>query len=575
MSLNSITLGGKTVLFSELPAPMNFFELRVGAATYGWGRFLLSRADYDALIATDTGSGTGLHDLKFGDGSTTALLTIKVWLGRANPIQTDINSAAKDIVSVDVFDRRVIPVGSTAISGKSSINRQVAGFTTFTNGTIIYETGTTNAGTAWTWADLCSTFLSHYTIDISNASFPTYDPRNLERQSNNDQQLLDEICAKTVHVAAYTPSNDRFTIYPPGNASNANATLLANAVKVAGGTIGRNDKKLIPRTIFYSVDFPYVYPPFHGTGNATDRRRWTVADLTSTETRATGASQTVFVNDYVAYRGDLSNSQPYNQTELVAVAHDLCSRLRARDHLALSDVTYAGIVPFQLDGEIQAILWTSGKAGATTRIRKNHSDSFMGDRPDPYHRSGSFKGTGASVGDTDFAGYTRTVTPPQSIVVPVSVGTSRADPGWYNGKVKTITAFDQTAAPNDLLDQDCYIYDPYSTDGAWNSGNIPSIGLAAGFIVGYASDKKPCVWLIPTDGPTGFGNTTSVPYSNWRAGTGIATLPVFTGFTNTDNGDGTNTVVIKSVVASLDSHGRVFATTPEATLFSFTFKNSP
>ncbi len=357
--MNTITLGGKTVYDPPIDVGwVNHFTMHSGAARYGVGRFCMLRGDYDA-IANDVVTVQLVMKADQGTG-----LTLTVVLAGAVPLSTAVGtSTAGDMVEVIVFDQRARQLSAAS----KAYNVQVDGFPVAGDDNRRYYPSTLLGGTtAWPWSGVISDMgLGSGQV---KGTLPSWTPRNLIFDAVAQNRSLDDVAARLFMICGYDHQNNQVLLYDPGQQATGQAAMLTRAepTRIGGRQTARNLNRLPGE---YLVNFR-AYSP-------TSPDPYAARAYTSSQSNDVGDgsyTQPLPVGEYVAaVAGD--GSFPESST-LDSVAADMASRALAMQRLIPDEREFAGIWPFQPDGQVRGIRWISDRRGARTIVRMNNDQDF-------------------------------------------------------------------------------------------------------------------------------------------------------------------------------------------------------
>jgi hypothetical protein len=333
----------------------NWFWCPAGAGASGYGKFLLLRKDYDALV----GSGDGTTDLQLSSTDTPGV-KIKVVICGFEPVVTSVESTrSNDMVAVFVRDRRCRMAGRL----RKAFNVQKDGFP---GGATLAATdcypSTLNSSALWTWAQVASNSAISVLGGVTLPFTPAYKPRNLIYDNVPIGRIVDDVAARLYIVVGYDHQTNKFSFEEPGVSAAANTTQGTAAANflIDGQTSSQAPKRLPGKIV---VTFP------GSESGASDpyasARRLYEKSVTNTAGSA-DVEEALHVGEYVALR---SGSSWTNQTELDTAATQIASRYLAMLKQTSGDQRYAGIWPFRPDGKIGGVFWNSGPSHGPESLR--------------------------------------------------------------------------------------------------------------------------------------------------------------------------------------------------------------
>lgn len=387
-----ITIGGKMVQDQPLsmPAGINFFEMTTGAAKYGYGKFLLKREDYDALVGNagdesaqtsdpcggSGGSGGGSGGSGSGgdcvgpfvllmqdDADANQRVQFNVIIAGAIPYSTPVSShddTTKDMSAVLVYDMRCKqydPKGAT-------YNVQVQDFAfTFDNQVIFYP-ASLNASAEYTWDQVVADFGM-----IVQATLPAWKPRNLIWDGVSLARIKDDIAGQLFMVMGWNWTTEVSTAYAPTFMEAVNSTLIGQIEprRIAGHPTGRDNCRLPGR---FEVTFKTV-----GGGDQADPDSRTYTNIQFPGNGDANASCALHVGEYI---GTYRSGTLLNQGELNSVACDIAARAWAFISAPIDEYQFAGIWPFFPDGAIRKIRWDNRPSpyGSKTSLSINNDKDY-------------------------------------------------------------------------------------------------------------------------------------------------------------------------------------------------------
>jgi hypothetical protein len=379
--MNTITLTSKETV-SPLTKPVwdeaipgvyvpNSFEMPGGASTWGRGRFLMLKADYDELFPEGGGRGTlTMTDVTTGTKTYKGSISLEIVAAGYRHVAASTTTAAKvntdHLIEAVVYDLR---------STKLYEGGPTLGFNVVdpTDGT--HYTSTQDVGVDWTWTGLVQDALgaSFYALDIA----PTWTPENLIFDGATTARAIDMLAAILQRVVGFdwtTGDATGITIFEPESSTALNDPLLARAeadYRIGGG-ISKKAEYRAPSTInfmFRVLPTDQYFPdPFVST------QRWYTKSVFTGISGAVGSSIMPLIVPNVAL---FTSGALTNTAALDAIAAELATQIIAEYEAEIEEVTYAGLWPFTPDGLIRNILWISDRKGARTVIQKNHSTPYL------------------------------------------------------------------------------------------------------------------------------------------------------------------------------------------------------
>jgi hypothetical protein len=185
----------------------------------GEGKILLTKADLDALTLTADAS------LVFEDDGGRRLTLQKITLLRAKCLTPGHRDDARAVYLCDIADRRHF-LAQTPIDRAFNLKNSDGSD---------YLSGSTNAGTAWTWAEV----LSEMWAALDAGAVPTLPftpdgtPENLRYYGGNAWASLNDVLDRLACAVKYDPVADTFTFVRLGDtAATVAAALTADLAKL-------------------------------------------------------------------------------------------------------------------------------------------------------------------------------------------------------------------------------------------------------------------------------------------------------------------------------------------------------
>ena len=189
----------------------NLFRTQPGRVP-GRGQFLLMKSDLDSLTLTTD------HTLTFADDGNTLTIQRLTIVGAECVVPGAPNDPSR-VYLVDVVDRRWHLARVPINLGYNLTDR---------TGTGTYLTGTTNSGTAWTWATLVANLLSTLGISAGSLPFtPHGTPENFEFWGYSAWYALNDILDRIACTIDYDHTTDTFRLVRVGSPSAGDSTALA------------------------------------------------------------------------------------------------------------------------------------------------------------------------------------------------------------------------------------------------------------------------------------------------------------------------------------------------------------
>jgi hypothetical protein len=375
--MNESTLGGLPILDPPeryLGHSVNSFTMHSGAARIGVGNFLLSRKDYNKLIADSVDSGDTSATLILTSDTTKLKVQMLVELAGAMPFSAAMGTHYEadqdsDVLEVFVFDERSRLFGPV----EKAYNVQKAGFTynADTGKPDFYASTLISTDTPWKWTSVITDLIPGIDRDFfPNA--PTWQPRNLIFDQLHFARAVDDIAARIFFVVGFDWTKQgtaSLRMFKPGEAWNSNLAMEGVQDAWIGGHRADPNRDRLPgkfRCVFKAADQDNPDDPFATrsyTKDITDPGGFGDPSYT----------QVLHIGEYVAVR---SSGAWKEQAILDAVAADMAKRAFRALQAPIEEVTFAGIWPFKPDGLIRGIRWTSDRKGARTTVRYNNDRDF-------------------------------------------------------------------------------------------------------------------------------------------------------------------------------------------------------
>ena len=380
MAAPTLTLGGKTVWSIPGDPAVNYFYSRTGASNYGYGFFMLTRADFMALLGGSTNTVILEMTGSYGPG-----LTQDVVLAGAEPYATttgDVRSNGStessagnlptDLMRVKVIDQRCfmdtpVDLSFNVASQGTSDTPFSTGFSWDSTHSIIncYPSTLKSTNTPWTWAQIFDAVSSAYTSTPAQPSnMATWTPYNLIYDQVNGCLATDDIANRLYYIVGYNAPTNGLTLNVPGVMTSDNTTMYGRAMSQAlnAGGIGARNPGRLPA--IFSVNFRCFnvdnVDPYAGTRTV---------KFSETVNASGSATQPLACGEAIAIE---QGGAIVNNTQLQAIADDIAPRKYTMLSVVPEQREFLGIWPFAPDGAIRSVLWVSNDRIQKTVIRLNN-----------------------------------------------------------------------------------------------------------------------------------------------------------------------------------------------------------